>query len=106
MNTDHDGMERFGLSRDTKIRLLVAEPGFEPYERDDGLHPAKFLEIKGNQLNYNDWLRGLGYACEIVQSTRSCSISMMSEFSGNRPTRFFENTRSPSTTTSKMPPLP
>ena len=64
MNTDRDGMARFGLTRDTQIGLLVAEPGFDPYERDDGLHPTKLLELKGGRLDYNDWLRERGYDCD------------------------------------------
>ncbi|WP_341864218.1 alkaline phosphatase family protein [Gymnodinialimonas sp. 57CJ19] len=39
MTADVDGMKRLGLSPDSTIGALVSECGFEPYERDDGLHP-------------------------------------------------------------------
>ncbi|WP_343211895.1 sulfatase-like hydrolase/transferase (plasmid) [Aliisedimentitalea scapharcae] len=39
MTADVDGMRRLGLAPDSTIGALVSECGFEPYERDDGLHP-------------------------------------------------------------------
>ena len=39
MTADIEGMRRLGLSPDSKIGALVSECGFEPYEREDGLHP-------------------------------------------------------------------
>ncbi len=39
MTADVEGMKRLGLAPDSQIGALVAECGFEPYERDDGLHP-------------------------------------------------------------------
>lgn len=39
MTADIEGMKRLGLAPDSKIGALVSECGFEPYERDDGLHP-------------------------------------------------------------------
>lgn len=39
MTADVEGMKRLGLEPDSQIGALVAECGFEPYERDDGLHP-------------------------------------------------------------------
>ena len=39
MTADAEGMHRLGLSPDSEIGVRVAECGFEPYERDDGLHP-------------------------------------------------------------------
>ncbi|WP_299477144.1 alkaline phosphatase family protein [uncultured Paracoccus sp.] len=39
MTADVEGMRRLGLSPDSEIGVRVAECGFEPYERDDGLHP-------------------------------------------------------------------
>ena len=39
MTADIEGMRRLGLSPDSEIGVLVSECGFEPYERDDGLHP-------------------------------------------------------------------
>ncbi len=39
MTADVEGMKRLGLSPDSEIGALVSECGFEPYEREDGLHP-------------------------------------------------------------------
>jgi arylsulfatase A-like enzyme len=39
MTADVEGMRRLGLAPDSTIGALVAECGFEPYEREDGLHP-------------------------------------------------------------------
>lgn len=58
MREDRDGMARLGLTRETDIGLILSEGGFEPFERDDGLHP---LAAEAKTLSYNDWLRSLGY---------------------------------------------
>ena len=39
MTADDEGLERLGIDRTSMIGVHVAECGFEPYERDDGLHP-------------------------------------------------------------------
>lgn len=39
MEADAEGMERLGIDPDSVIGVLASECGFEPYERDDGLHP-------------------------------------------------------------------
>ena len=39
MAADVEGMRRLGLAPDSEIGVLVSECGFEPFERDDGLHP-------------------------------------------------------------------
>ncbi|MBU2983143.1 sulfatase-like hydrolase/transferase [Lentibacter algarum] len=39
MTADVEGMRRLGLAPDSEIGVLVSECGFEPFERDDGLHP-------------------------------------------------------------------
>jgi arylsulfatase A-like enzyme len=41
--------------------MIITEPGFDPFERDDGLHPDELLKRRGGKLRYNDWLRELGY---------------------------------------------
>jgi len=46
------------------MRGLISQPGFDPYERDDGLHPTPLLRNRGGKLRYNDWLREQGYAGE------------------------------------------
>ncbi|MEM7021923.1 MAG: alkaline phosphatase family protein [Pseudomonadota bacterium] len=64
MMPDKEGMARLGLNEATEIGCLVSEPGFDPYERDDGLHPTPLLRKKGGTLRYNDWLRERGYEGE------------------------------------------
>jgi arylsulfatase A-like enzyme len=61
MVPDAEGMARLGLNPETEIGAIVQEPGFEPYERDDGLHPTPMLRRTGKVLRYNDWLRAQGY---------------------------------------------
>lgn len=61
MIPDAKGMARLGLNPETQIGAIVQEPGFEPFERDDGLHPTPLLRKKGQVLRYNDWLRAKGY---------------------------------------------
>ena len=38
MEADVEGMQRLGIDPNSIIGVRVAECGFEPYERDDGLH--------------------------------------------------------------------
>ncbi|TIT74271.1 MAG: phosphonate monoester hydrolase, partial [Mesorhizobium sp.] len=38
MRADEEGMERLGIAGDSIIGVRIAECGFEPFERDDGLH--------------------------------------------------------------------
>ncbi len=38
MRPDHEGMERLGIDPDSIIGVRASECGFDPYERDDGLH--------------------------------------------------------------------
>ncbi|WP_170574888.1 alkaline phosphatase family protein [Ruegeria atlantica] len=64
MVPDAEGMARLGLNRDTEIGIRISQPGFDPYERDDGLHPTPLLRNKGGKLAYNDWLREKGYEGE------------------------------------------
>lgn len=39
MVADTKGMEWLGIAHDSTIGVTLSECGFEPYERDDGLHP-------------------------------------------------------------------
>jgi len=39
MTADREGMERLGIDPETVIGVRTAECGFEPYLRDDGIHP-------------------------------------------------------------------
>ncbi len=40
MEADVAGMERLGMARDSRFGVQESECGFEPFERDDGLHPT------------------------------------------------------------------
>lgn len=64
MMADREGMARLGLNDQTEIGMIVSQPGFEPFERDDGLHPTPLLRNRGGKLRYNDWLREHGYEGE------------------------------------------
>jgi arylsulfatase A-like enzyme len=57
MYADRDGMARLSLAPDGAQGKYLSEAGFEPYERDDGIHPDSKVDPK---LAYNDYLRGLG----------------------------------------------
>ena len=61
MEADVEGMHRLGLNKGTEIGMIISEPGFEPYEKDDGLHPTPGYLHKNEALNYNKWLNSLGY---------------------------------------------
>ena len=59
MKADTEGMARLGLKPDASQEAILArECGFEPWERDDGLHPDKAVS---QDLAYNHYLRSLGY---------------------------------------------
>jgi len=59
MTTDAEGMKRLGLAPDSTIGALVSECGFEPYERDDGLHPSTNYG-KRNKA-YDTYMQGRGW---------------------------------------------
>ncbi|MBR9829925.1 MAG: alkaline phosphatase family protein [Oceanospirillales bacterium] len=58
MKKDVEGMQRLGVDPESSRGVLLSECGFEPYERDDGLHPDQAVSP---DLAYNNYLRGLGY---------------------------------------------
>ena len=58
MTPDRDGMERLGIEPESVIGVRVSECGFDPFERDDGLHPSSDY---APDPAYNDYLRSLGY---------------------------------------------
>ena len=63
MRADRDGMERLGIDPGSIIGVRVAECGFDPYERDDGLHglgPDGRYEPQNPR--YNRYLNDRGYA--------------------------------------------
>jgi arylsulfatase A-like enzyme len=55
---DLDGMRRIGLSPEEGAGHLIAQGGFEPYWRDDGIHPDQSTAL---DLPYNEYLRERGF---------------------------------------------
>ncbi len=64
MVADAEALARLGVAPDSEAGAILRQPGFEPYERDDGLHPTALLRHLGKPLRYNDWLRDKGYGGE------------------------------------------
>jgi arylsulfatase A-like enzyme len=63
MRADREGMERLGIDPASIIGVRVAECGFDPYERDDGLHALGPDGRYDPQLpRYNRYLSEKGYA--------------------------------------------
>lgn len=58
MRADLEGMRRLGIDPGSSLGVLARECGFEPYERDDGLHPD--VEVDPD-LAYNRYLREQGF---------------------------------------------
>jgi arylsulfatase A-like enzyme len=56
MAPDLEGMKSLGITPDSIIGVHVSQCGFEPYERDDGLHPTG-----RPRPNYDTYLREHGY---------------------------------------------
>lgn len=55
---DMVGLKRLGVNLDSAEGIWARQCGFEPYARDDGLHPDSTVAA---DLAYNVWLRELGY---------------------------------------------
>ena len=58
MTADRTGMARLGVAPDSVEGVFAGECGFEPFERDDGLHPDDTVDPA---LAYNRFLREQGY---------------------------------------------
>ena len=58
MTPDLKGMEWLGIKPDSPIGVTIAECGFEPYERDDGLHPYGPYDP---DPDYDEYLRKNGF---------------------------------------------
>jgi len=58
MKKDDEGMARLGIDPQSSRGVLAGQCGFEPYERDDGLHPDQHVSP---DLAYNEYLRNLGF---------------------------------------------
>lgn len=62
MNPDREGMERLGINEQSVIGVRVSECGFDPYERDDGLHTVGPDGRYDPRLpRYNRYLNEKGY---------------------------------------------
>ncbi len=59
---DEAALKRLGLSPGIDPGLPLMHAGFEPFERDDGLHPEVGGALYGPDPAYNRWLRQLGYS--------------------------------------------
>lgn len=58
MRADLAGMSRLGIDPASTIGIRIAECGFDPYERDDGIHPYSGHDP---DPSYNDYLRKQGF---------------------------------------------
>ncbi len=58
MAADREGMARLNIDPWSELGVPLSECGFEPFVRDDGLHPTGFVDP---DLAYNAYLRSLGY---------------------------------------------
>ncbi|MFT5115222.1 MAG: arylsulfatase A-like enzyme [Parasphingorhabdus sp.] len=57
MAADLEGMQRLGIDPSSTIGVHLSECGFEPFERDDGIHPNH----DGADTHYNDYLKKQGF---------------------------------------------
>lgn len=58
MRADYAGMSRMGIDPRSEIGVRIAECGFDPFERDDGIHPYSGHDP---DPNYSDYLRSQGF---------------------------------------------
>ena len=58
MRADTIGMARLGIDPNSMIGVRMSECGFDPFERDDGIHPYSGHDP---HPRYNDYLRGQGF---------------------------------------------
>ncbi len=63
MAPDLEGLKALGIAPDSIIGVHVSECGFEPYERDDGLHPTGRPRPR-----YDSYLREQGFEATIPGS--------------------------------------
>lgn len=64
MRADIEGMQRLGVDLNSEIGVRIAECGFDPYERDDGLHgygPDGWYDAGSPTVRYNNYLREHGF---------------------------------------------
>ena len=60
MVADEAGMRRLGIDPASDVGVHQAQAGFEPFERDDGLHTAGY----DPDSDYDDYLRRMGFEAE------------------------------------------
>ncbi|MDH3712517.1 MAG: sulfatase-like hydrolase/transferase [Gammaproteobacteria bacterium] len=58
MRADLETFARLGIDHGSQAGELISQCGFEPFERDDGLHPTQAVDAN---LAYNNYLRSCGY---------------------------------------------
>ncbi len=58
MRADSAGMARLGIDPDSLIGVRISECGFDPFERDDGIHPRSGHDP---YPRYNEYLRDNGF---------------------------------------------
>ena len=58
MRADIEGMTWLGIDPQSEIGVRVSECGFDPFERDDGLHPPGYSPV---EPRYGDYLRAHGF---------------------------------------------
>lgn len=61
MRADYMGMARLGIDEKSAEGVFAAECGFEPFERDDGVHPSSSHDPNPR---YNQYLREKGFGGE------------------------------------------
>ncbi|MEL0437216.1 sulfatase-like hydrolase/transferase [Phycobacter sp. K97] len=61
MTADAEGMAWLGIDPGSEIGVRVSECGFEPFERDDGLHPDS---PRQNWSAYDDYLEAHGFSSD------------------------------------------
>ena len=61
MQIDQPGLDRLGIDRTSPHGVLATQAGFEPFDRDDGLHPGGY---GATDFAYNRYLNELGYEGE------------------------------------------
>lgn len=71
MNADRDGLQRLGLKPGAAEWIFASECGFEPEERDDGLHPEILERF---DLPYNQFLRDNGFEGQNPWHTSANSV--------------------------------
>ncbi|MCY4066493.1 MAG: sulfatase-like hydrolase/transferase, partial [Rhodospirillaceae bacterium] len=58
MQIDEPGLDRLGIDRTSPHGVLATQAGFEPFDRDDGLHPGGY---GAKDFAYDRYLKAQGY---------------------------------------------